>query len=174
VAQPNAGIDCPACGQLQAQAETCTNDKCKADTRKVKSPLHGLRFHDLRHYAVTELAESLASDQTIMAIEGHVSPRMLAHYSHVRLDAKRQALDAISNKGLRGSYGTNNITNSQTERVPFSRVIRKKMAGTTRLELATSAVTVLFRQKHRATLSEHERHETRVFMRIWRRCDVFG
>ena len=31
-----------------------------------------------------------------MAIAGHVSPKMLAHYSHVRLDAKRHALDALS------------------------------------------------------------------------------
>jgi integrase len=60
--------------------------------------LHGLRFHDLRHRAITELAESSASDQTIMAIAGHVSQKMLAHYSHVRLEAKRQALDALSNK----------------------------------------------------------------------------
>ncbi len=58
--------------------------------------LPGLRFHDLRHHAITELAESLASDQTVMAIAGHVSPRMLAHYSHVRLEAKRKALDALS------------------------------------------------------------------------------
>jgi hypothetical protein len=29
-----------------------------------------------------------------MAITGHVSPRMLAHSSHVRLGAKRSALDA--------------------------------------------------------------------------------
>jgi hypothetical protein len=26
------------------------------------------------------------TDQTIMAIAGHVSPKMLAHYSHVRMD----------------------------------------------------------------------------------------
>ena len=53
-----------------------------------------------RHHAITELAESQASDQTIMAIAGHVSPRMLAHYSHVRLEAKRNALDALSRRGL--------------------------------------------------------------------------
>jgi len=63
---------------------------------RLKSPSHGLRFHDLRHHAIIELAETLASDQTIMSIAGHVSLRMLAHYSHVRLDAKRKALDALS------------------------------------------------------------------------------
>jgi integrase len=34
-----------------------------------------LRFHDLRHHAITELAESQASEATIMAITGHVSGR---------------------------------------------------------------------------------------------------
>jgi len=58
--------------------------------------LSGLRFHDLRHHAITELAEGQASDQTIRSIAGHVSLRMLEHYSHVRLDAKRKALDALS------------------------------------------------------------------------------
>jgi len=34
-------------------------------------------------------------DQTIMAIAGHVNRAMLEHYSHVRLQAKRQALAAL-------------------------------------------------------------------------------
>ena len=57
--------------------------------------LKGFRFHDLRHHAITELAEMGLSDQTIMSIAGHVSRRMLDHYSHIRIDAKRQALDAL-------------------------------------------------------------------------------
>jgi integrase len=40
-----------------------------------------LCFHDLRHHAITELAESQASDATIMAIAGHLSSQMLEHYS---------------------------------------------------------------------------------------------
>ena len=63
-----------------------------------------LRFHDLRHHAITELAESQASDATIMAIAGHVSRQMLEHYSHVRLDLKRKALDGLST-GRRSSGG---------------------------------------------------------------------
>jgi integrase len=59
-------------------------------------PTAGLRFHDLRHTAITKLAESLASEQTIMAIAGHVSRRMLEHYSHIRMAAKRTAVEAIS------------------------------------------------------------------------------
>jgi integrase len=57
-----------------------------------------VRFHDLRHTAITKLAESPASDETIMAIAGHVSRKMLEHYSHIRMAAKRAAVDAISSR----------------------------------------------------------------------------
>jgi integrase len=56
---------------------------------------HGLRFHDLRHCAITCLAESGASDSTIMSIAGHLDRSMLEHYSHIRMAAKRQAVEAI-------------------------------------------------------------------------------
>lgn len=73
-----------------------------------KAGLPGLRFHDLRHHSITELAESGASEQTIKAIAGHVSQRMLDRYSHIRLEAKRTALEALS----QGSNGTNHDTKS--------------------------------------------------------------
>jgi hypothetical protein len=44
------------------------------------------------------LAESGAGDQTIMDIAGHVSRQMLARYSHIRMEAKRSALEAIVSK----------------------------------------------------------------------------
>ena len=53
------------------------------------------RFHDLRHCAITSLAESGAA-ATIMAIAGHVSRRMLERYSHVRMEAKRTAAEAFA------------------------------------------------------------------------------
>jgi len=57
--------------------------------------LQGLRFHDLRHTAITELAEMGVADHVLESISGHLSRRMLEHYSHIRIDAKRQALDAL-------------------------------------------------------------------------------
>jgi integrase len=66
-------IQCPACKKLQAPGDKCNSRICKADISDIRSPLAGLRFHDLRHHAITELAESQVSDQTIMAIAGHVS-----------------------------------------------------------------------------------------------------
>jgi len=60
--------------------------------------LGGLRPHDLRHHAITKLAESPeASEQTIMSIAGHVSREMLEHYSHVRQEAKRRAVESLDN-----------------------------------------------------------------------------
>jgi hypothetical protein len=49
-----------------------------------------------RHTLVTELAESVAGDEVIMSIAGHVSRAMLSRYSHVRMEAKRRALDEIA------------------------------------------------------------------------------
>ncbi len=54
------------------------------------------RWHDNRHTLVTELAEGGAGDEVIMSIAGHVSRAMLSRYSHVRMEAKRRALDEIA------------------------------------------------------------------------------
>lgn len=66
-----------------------------AARKKAMAPFVGLRFHDLRHTAITKLAESEASDQTIMSIAGHLDRSMLEHYSHIRNAAKRKAVDSI-------------------------------------------------------------------------------
>jgi integrase len=63
--------------------------------KSAAAPFRGLRFHDLRHLAVTKLAESEASDQTIMSIAGHLNRAMLEHYSHIRAAAKRKAVEAM-------------------------------------------------------------------------------
>ena len=54
------------------------------------------RWHDNRHTLITELAESGAGDETIMEIAGHVDRQMLRHYSHIRMKAKREALEAVA------------------------------------------------------------------------------
>jgi integrase len=56
------------------------------------------RWHDNRHTLITELSENGAGDQTIMDIAGHVSKQMLKHYSHIRMEAKRTALESILEK----------------------------------------------------------------------------
>jgi integrase len=76
-----------------------------------------LRFHDLRHTCITKLAESQASEQTLMAIAGHVSRKMIEHYSHIRMEAKRAAVDAIAAQPLQAviGAGVNQNVNQQLE-----------------------------------------------------------
>ena len=47
------------------------------------------RFHSLRHTVITELAELGVADHVLESISGHLSRRMLEHYSHIRIDARR-------------------------------------------------------------------------------------
>ena len=61
------------------------------------------RWHDNRHTLITDLAESGAGDETIKDIAGHVLQRMLKHYSHIRMEAKRKALESIVSKPHTGS-----------------------------------------------------------------------
>ena len=57
------------------------------------------RWHDSRHTFITDLAESgEASDETIRDIAGHVSKQMLKHYSHIRMEAKRRAVNSLTVK----------------------------------------------------------------------------
>ena len=64
--------------------------------RRAARPFSGLRFHDLRHQAITELAEAGVPDATLMAVAGHLSREMMEHYSHVRMAAKREGLDKLA------------------------------------------------------------------------------
>ncbi len=96
--------------------------------------LGNLRFYDLRHTAITNLAESQASDTTILDIAGHVSVRMLRHYSHVRKETKRRALDALAsisstetdapstNQEAPTVHVTNHVTNEESADVALSQV----------------------------------------------------
>jgi integrase len=71
-----------------------TTLKTAWNTVREKAKVKG-RWHDHRHTLITDLAESGAGDQTIMDIAGHVSKNMLKHYSHIRMQAKREALESL-------------------------------------------------------------------------------
>ena len=67
------------------------------------------RFHDLRHTFISRLAESQASDSIVMALAGHVSRAMMERYSHIRMEAKRKAVDTLSGKDSTASKLTDAI-----------------------------------------------------------------
>ncbi len=46
------------------------------------------------------------SDQTTMSIDGHVSRAMPEHNSHIRLDAKRAALDGLATPEVESAVAT--------------------------------------------------------------------
>lgn len=64
-------------------------------TARKAAGLH-YRWHDLRHTLVSRLAENPhVSEQTIMALAGHVSKNMLERSSHIRTHAERAAIAAL-------------------------------------------------------------------------------
>ncbi len=56
------------------------------------------RFHDLRHTAATKMAEAAVPESTMLAIMGHMSRAMLERYSHIRMQAKREAVEALTTR----------------------------------------------------------------------------
>jgi integrase len=51
-----------------------------------RATISDLRFHDLRHEAVSRLVERGLSDQEVAAISGHKSMQMLRRYTHLRAE----------------------------------------------------------------------------------------
>lgn len=45
---------------------------------------------------ITELLEVGEPDRVVESITGDLSRRMLEHYSHIRIDAKKRALDRLA------------------------------------------------------------------------------
>jgi Phage integrase family len=54
------------------------------------------RLHDLRHTALTKMAEAGVPETTMLALAGHMSRAMLERYSHIRMAAKRTAVESLS------------------------------------------------------------------------------
>ena len=57
------------------------------------------RWHDCRHSFISRLAENPhVSEETIKSLAGHVSKRMLERYSHIRTQAKRDAIAVLDGR----------------------------------------------------------------------------
>jgi integrase len=54
------------------------------------------RLHDLRHTAATKMAEAGIPESTMLSLMGHMSRAMLERYSHIRMAAKREAVESLS------------------------------------------------------------------------------
>ena len=85
-----------AAGTDAAKSAAASGFEAGEAYRATALAFQGLRFHDLRHQAITEMAEAGASDATLMALAGHLSREMTEHYSHVRMAAERSAVEALN------------------------------------------------------------------------------
>ena len=57
--------------------------------------LEGFRFHDLRHTFITHMVELGVPLGVIQAMVGHISARMLRHYTHIASGAARKAVELL-------------------------------------------------------------------------------
>jgi len=60
-----------------------------------KAGFPGLRFHDLRHTFITHMVELGVSIGVIQTFVGHMSARMVRHYTHVSSGAARKAVELL-------------------------------------------------------------------------------
>lgn len=61
------------------------------------------RLHDLRHSFCTKMAEAGVPESTMLDMMGHVSAAMLKRYSHIRAQARREAISALETRAV--SFG---------------------------------------------------------------------
>lgn len=61
-----------------------------------KAGIENLRFHDLRHEAISRLVEAGLGDQEVAAISGHKSMQMLKRYTHLRAEDLVARLDQLN------------------------------------------------------------------------------
>jgi integrase len=74
----------------------------RSEVAKKYPRLAKLRVYDLRHNAITKMLENpRISEEVIEDLAGHsISSKMKKRYSHIRMDAKRKAAQAIGDDGV--------------------------------------------------------------------------
>ena len=65
-----------------------------------KAGLPGLRFHDLRHTFITHMVERGVSLGVIQTFVGHLSARMLQHYTHIASGTARKAVELLDSEPI--------------------------------------------------------------------------
>lgn len=68
------------------------------DKLRKATGFHELCPHQLRHHCITRLLENDVNPETVRAIAGHVTPKMMEYYAHQRTRVKYAAVLAIETK----------------------------------------------------------------------------
>lgn len=74
------------------------------------------RLHDLRHSFCTKLGEAGIPESTMLDMMGHVSASMLKRYSHIRLEARRRAIEALERAAVDVPKVSTKVTAFDSER----------------------------------------------------------
>ena len=75
--------------------------KCAFETARRKADVE-CRFYDAGHTFITRLAENpTVSEETIHQLAGHVNPKMLERYAHIRVEARRAAIATLERGALK-------------------------------------------------------------------------
>lgn len=76
---------------------------------KKRAGVEDLRFHDLRHEAISQFFEHGLSMAEVSAISGHKDPRMLMRYTHLRAEDIAGKLKDMGSPELRGDQNTRSL-----------------------------------------------------------------
>jgi integrase len=68
--------------------------------------LSGLRFHDLRHTFITQMVERGVPLGVIQTFVGHISTRMVRHYTHISTGAAKEAVAKLDADPILGTAMT--------------------------------------------------------------------
>lgn len=116
IASPARPTDCNFIFYGQANAEgRCGSYLFGNAWWKIRSRLgiHDLRFHDLRHEAISRLVEAGLSDLEVASISGHKAMQMLKRYTHLRAQDLVKKLDRLGR-----STGKSPTSRRRTPAVP--------------------------------------------------------
>jgi integrase len=97
--------------------------KKRWDEVRKAADLKWLRPYDLRHTAITRLAEEGIPIATIMSLAGHVSVKMQQHYTTISMMAKRKAVASTWSKGMPVSA---RMQDSQSLHPTYQQVLRNR------------------------------------------------
>lgn len=106
VALPTRPANCPFVffGQVNADG-VCSGYRFQHAwwRLRIKTELGDLRFHDLRHEAISRLVEAGLGDLEVAAISGHKAMQMLKRYTHLRSALLVKKLDQIDRRRRRSA-----------------------------------------------------------------------
>jgi integrase len=70
------------------------------------------RLHDLRHSFCTKMAEAGVPEGTMLDMMGHMSAAMLRRYSHIRAQARREAITALEERERKSKFSPGHVQES--------------------------------------------------------------